>query len=86
MGSEKDRINEHKHGVGFHEAAAVFGDPSAITFSDPDHSEHEDRCLTFGLSRFDRLIVVSPTARWQRVRVISARLMRCKDRRIYEQG
>jgi len=30
--------NQRKHGVTFHEAATVFGDPLAITFEDPDHS------------------------------------------------
>jgi uncharacterized DUF497 family protein len=34
--------NEKKHGISFREAASVFSDPSAITFSDPDHSSTED--------------------------------------------
>jgi uncharacterized protein len=29
--------NEEKHGVSFREAGTVFGDPLAITFSDPHH-------------------------------------------------
>lgn len=28
----KARANEERHGVGFHEAATVFGDPMAVTF------------------------------------------------------
>ena len=47
---EKSVANRKKHGVSFHEAATVFGDPLAITFSDPDHSIREHRFLTFGLS------------------------------------
>ena len=44
--------NLAKHGVPFHEAATVFGDPLAMTYFDPDHSKDEDRYLTFGtLSR-----------------------------------
>lgn len=35
----KASANVKKHGVSFQEAATVFGDPLAITFSDPDHSE-----------------------------------------------
>src|SRR2546422_2753232 len=55
----KAAANEKKHGVSFHEAATVFGDPLAITFADPDHSENERRYVTFGMSRVDRLLVVA---------------------------
>ena len=67
-------------------AAAVFGDPLAITFEDPDHSEDENRYITFGLSSQERLLVVSHTERGDRTRIISARLMDRKERRIYEEG
>jgi uncharacterized DUF497 family protein len=50
-----------KHGVSFQEAASVFGDPLAITYYDPDHSEDEDRYLTFGHSAGGRLLVISHT-------------------------
>jgi hypothetical protein len=83
---EKASSNVRKHGVTFHEAATVFGDPLAITFADPDHSMDENRYLTFGISRFDRLLVVSHTERRGRVRIINARLMTRQERRIYEQG
>ena len=78
--------NQNKHGVTFQEAATVFGDPLAITFLDPDHSEAEERHLTFGLSRQNRLVVVSHTERGDRTRIISARLMDRKERVIYEEG
>ena len=55
---KKAQSNERKHGVDFHEAETVVGDPLAITFSDRDHSEDEVRHLAFGLSRVDRLLVV----------------------------
>ncbi|MDX2300364.1 MAG: BrnT family toxin, partial [Xanthomonadaceae bacterium] len=51
--------NAKKHGVTFEEAASVFGDPLAYTFADPDHSEGEERLLTFGLSLNRRILVVS---------------------------
>ena len=38
---KKAPTNERKHPVSFHEAATVFGDSLAITFS-PDHSDDED--------------------------------------------
>lgn len=33
---KKVEVNQKKHGVSFHEAATVFADPLAITFSDPN--------------------------------------------------
>lgn len=83
---EKAAANLRKHGVTFQEAASVFGDPLAITFQDPDHSEDEERRLTFGLPLETRLIVVSRTERGERTRIISARLMDRKERVIYEKG
>ena len=83
---KKAGANVRKHDVTFEEAAAVFGDPLAITFEDPDHSEDENRYITFGLSSQERLLVVSHTERGDRTRIISARLMDRKERRIYEEG
>ena len=82
--SKKAAANLKKHGVSFQEAA-VFGDPLAVTFQDPDHSENEERQVTFGLSLEDRLIVVSHTQRENRTRIISACPMGRKERVIYEQ-
>ena len=84
--SKKAAANLKKHGVRFEEAATVFGDPLAITFEDPDHSEDEERHLTFGLSLQGRLVVVSHMERKDRTRIISARLMERKERVIYEEG
>ena len=83
---KKAERNKRKHDVTFHEAATVFGDQLAITFDDPDHSEDEDRYLTFGQSLFDRLLVVWHTAQGNRIRIINARLMTRQERRIYEEG
>ena len=78
--------NNRKHGVSFHEAATVFGDRLAITFSDPDHTEGEYRFLTFGVSKSGRLLVVSHTERAKRIRIISAREVNQYERKIYEEG
>jgi hypothetical protein len=83
---KKATANVKKHGVTFQEAATIFGDPLAITFDDPDHSVSENRYITFGLSLQKRLIVVSHTERGDRTRIINARLMDRKERRIYEEG
>ncbi|MCX6256277.1 MAG: BrnT family toxin [Bacteroidia bacterium] len=82
----KAAANDRKHKVTFQEAATVFGDPLAITFEDPDHSTSERRYITFGLSQQKRLLVVSHTERGNRTRIISARLMTRKERRIYEES
>jgi uncharacterized DUF497 family protein len=82
----KAAANLKKHGITFQEAATVFGDPLAITFQDPDHSEGEERQMTFGVSLQKQLIVVSHTQRNDRTRIISARLMDRKERVIYEEG
>ena len=42
------RANLQKHQVSFEEAATVFLDPLALTFSDPDHSLREEREITIG--------------------------------------
>lgn len=83
---KKAEANLKKHGVTFQEAATVFGDPLAITFHDPDHSEEEGRYLTFGLSLQNRLVVISHTERAGKTRIISARLMDRKEKVIYEEG
>jgi uncharacterized protein len=83
---KKAAADLRKHDVPFQEAATIFGDPLAITFEDPDHSENEHRYITFGMSVRRRLIVVSHTDRRNRTRIISARLMDRKERKIYEEG
>ena len=78
--------NLAKHGVSFHEAATVFGDPLAITYFDPDHSDEEDRFLTFGQSSGGDLLVVAHADRKKRLRVISDRRMTHRERKSYEEG
>ena len=83
---EKAALNLEAHGVSFEEAASVFGNPLAVTFFDPDHSESEDRYLTFGTSQEDRLLVVVHTDREDSVRLISAREVTRQERRQFESG
>lgn len=84
--NKKSELNVKKHKVSFHEAGTVFGDPLAITFHDPDHSEEEDRYITFGLSIYNRMLVVSHTERNNKTRIISARKVTRKERKIYEEN
>jgi uncharacterized DUF497 family protein len=83
---EKSEVNLNKHGVSFHEASTVFGDPLSITFGDPDHSIGEHRFLTFGYSRISQLLVVVHTERYGKTRIISARRATRQERKIYEDG
>ena len=82
---KKADTNKRKHGVTFQEGTTVFGDPLAITFADPDHSEAEERYITFGLSIQKRLLVVSHADRGNKTKIISARLMTHKERKNYEE-
>ena len=84
--SAKARKNLRKHGVSFEEAASVFYDPLAVTGTDPDHSEGEERLVTFGMSSAGHLLVVSHTERGEAIRIISARSATQPERHIYEEG
>ena len=82
----KAASNVRKHEVTFEEAASVFYDPLAATGDDPDHSEEEGRCVTFGLSSGNRLLVVAHTDHEEVIRIISARPATRAERKLYEEG
>jgi uncharacterized protein len=82
----KELTNIDKHNVSFSEAATVFSDPLELTISDPDHSVGEFRFLSIARSSLDRLLVVSYTERGDRIRIISARPAKSRERRQYESG
>ncbi len=82
----KAAANLRKHGVSFEEAATVFRDTLAATAADPDHSVGEDRYVSFGVSVRGRLLVVAHTEREGTIRLISARLAKKRERKIYEEG
>jgi uncharacterized protein len=82
----KAAANARKHRVSFEEAASIFLDPSALTFSDPDHSAEEDRWITIGRSARLRVLFVAHTERNDRIRLISARLATRREQQQYEEG
>ena len=84
--SAKAAKNLRKHGVSFEEASSVFYDPLELTGADPDHSESEERLVTFGMSSAGRLLVVSHTEHGEALRIISARTATRNERHIYEEG
>ena len=84
--SRKDTANRRKHGIGFREAATVFGDPLATTFPDADHSISEERFLTIGAAATGRILVVSHSEAENTIRIISARPAMRSERRFYEES
>lgn len=73
-----------RRGISFEEAATVLDDWQQVTVEDVEHSIHEQRWTTVGLSDQARLLVVTWTAREGRVRVISARRASKRERNVYE--
>lgn len=83
--SAKAASNLAKHGIDFSEAATVFGDPLAITYHDVEHSDTEDRFITFGSTTSGRLVVVVHLDRHDRTRIVSARNLTRRERKQYEE-
>ena len=82
----KAASNLRKHSVSFAEATSIFHDALALTGADPDHSDDEERFITFGMSSNAKLLVVSYTERGDRIRIISARAATRLERKLYENG
>lgn len=80
----KAETNLRKHGIDFEEAQTIFTDPLAMTISDPDHSDDEDRFIDIGISSNQQLLVVSYTERGHYIRLITARRATPAERRVYE--
>lgn len=85
-GTVKAEINLKKHQVSFEEAGAVFDDPLFITFLDVEHSVDEERYITVGLSKANRLLLVAHTEREGVTRIISARKATKNERQFYEEA
>lgn len=82
----KADANATKHGVTFEEARAVFVDPLAQIFDDPDHSLDERREIIIGQGPRGRILVVCFTERGGRVRIVSARPVTRRERKAYEEN
>jgi uncharacterized DUF497 family protein len=82
---KKAAANRRKHGVSFEEASSALRDSFSATAHDPDHSEDEDRFVTFGVSSRGRLLTVLHTDRGNAIRIISARIATNVERQIYEE-
>lgn len=76
--------NEEKHGVTSMECEEIFFNLPHIVAKDPRHSEGEDRYTALGRTQGRRFLFVAFTLRDNKIRVISARPMSRKERKIYE--
>ncbi|MBI4670189.1 MAG: BrnT family toxin [Chloroflexi bacterium] len=83
--SSKAAQNIKKHRISFEEAVTVLQDPLGWTFFDPDHSDDESRFITIGMSERRRLLFVAHTDRENRVRILSARRVTPRERKMYEE-
>ena len=86
---KKATLNLRQHRVGFERATTIFLDPAALSISDEDHSEEEERWVTIGVDRSGNLLVVVHTfeevdASRRRIRLISARKATKKEAVQYE--
>jgi len=84
--ADKAKCNLRDHGVSFEEAETVFDDPFLMTYSDPDHSENEERFLSIGISSKARILMAIHTDRGENIRIISSRKLTKSERQDYEEG
>ncbi len=82
---EKAEINLKKHKVSFEEAESVFYDPNAISISDPEHSDEEDRFIILGVSNKSKILVVCHCylVNDEVIRIISARKATTNENKQY---
>ena len=79
----KDK-NWDKHGVSSEEAEQVFINQSVRIYKDAKHSQTEDRYSALGKTLNGRHLYIAFTVRNELIRIISARPMSKKERKLYE--
>ena len=78
---QKSKLNKAKHGIAFKEAQKLWNDPDAIGF--PAKSEDEDRFALIAMHK-GKLWAAFYTHRDDKIRIISTRRARTKERTLYE--
>ena len=76
--------NLAKHRVTDEECEEAFFDPDKKVAVDETHSQNERRYFLLGNTSQSRLLVIVFTIRHERIRVISARDINKKERKLYE--
>jgi uncharacterized DUF497 family protein len=83
---EGNSMKNEKHHVSDREAEQLFVNEPLVVLEDPGHSTAESRWHALGKTNENRLLHVTFTLRAgaTRVRIISARPMHRKERKVYE--
>lgn len=76
--------NYKKHGVSDQECEEVFFDPHKKILRDVFHSRDEQRYILLGETKKERRLFIVFTMRSNAARVISARDLNKKERKLYE--
>jgi len=76
--------NAIKHRVDTTECESVFFNKPLLLFFDQKHSQNEERFYVLGKTNFNRNLFIVFTIRNNKIRIISARDMSRKERKIYE--
>lgn len=77
--------NGIRHRVSTWECEEVFFNLPLVTGADDAHSDTEDRYYVLGRTNAGRLLFLVTTSRGDKIRVISARDMTRKERRVYHE-
>ena len=77
--------NFKKHGITNEEIEQVFSNDPKVLFSDEGHSKIEKRYGLYGQTRKGKLLSIVFTMRNNRIRVITARSISTRERKIYEE-
>lgn len=80
------RKSSEKHAVSMAEAEQIFFNDPLLLLEDAKHSQSESRIHALGKTDEERLLHITFTLRGEKIRVISARDMHKKERKIYEQA
>jgi len=90
---QKNRANQHKHGISFETAILVFDDAFNVSTQDRE-VDGEPRWQTIGMVNGIHMLLVAHTLELdldrdddeERIRILSARKATRRERRIYAQG
>ncbi len=82
--ANKDK-NWDKHRVAWWECEEVFFNFPLFTYQDLKHSEKENRHYALGSTNGSRLLFIVYTIRGSLIRVVSAREMNRKERKVYRE-
>jgi len=81
-----ERKSHEKHGVSKFEAEQVFFNIPILLLDDKKHSEIEPRFHALGKTDSGRFLHITFTMRANKLRVISARDMHRKEKKVYEKN